>query len=260
MPEQREDRRALVCGGSSGIGRAIASRLAERCEFVCVTYAHNEAGAAQVASAIEQAGARAGTLRLDASEPEAMRDVLRRALASGGHYDIVVNCIGESRLATVCGGQMSAALRGAFEVNVAALVVLLEESLPQMAERGWGRFVQVSSVSALETRPAVGPYALTKAMQNGLIRFAAREVAGRNVCVNAIAPGMTSTAHLLRSNERLAASTGRTLEQVNADILAETWTKRMLDPVEIAQYVAFLCSEHARSIVGQTLVVAGGRG
>lgn len=251
----------LIAGGSSGIGAAIAMRLAQAGAVgVAVTYANNRKGADRVVSQVQELGCKALALQLRAAEHSGLSRVVESTQGELGPIDVAVNCVGISRIARIAEPDFWSSWTACQEVNVDFLWRFLLAVVPGMKERGFGRFVNVSSVSAHETRSGVASYAISKGTQNAIIRHAARELAEYGILINAVLPGMVDTPHLRESNTRLAERAGKTLEQVNAGILSETWTGKMVAPEEVAECVALLASERNHSLIGESLAVGGGRG
>lgn len=253
-------RNALVLGGSSGIGEAIARQLSEDGHAIHLTYRRHRDAAEKVMGDIRRQQGSAAIHALDADDPAQLAQLLAQEFDPHERpLGIVVNCIGVSEITALLAGDAAAKWERSVRINMTFMFAAANMTLPLLINNGWGRWINIASVSAFETRPGVGCYSVTKAAQNSLTRFLAQE-AGPHVTVNSVCPGMTRTEHLLDSNRRYAALHGLTLEQVNADILSATYTKRFVEPFEIAAAVSFLCSGPAASITGQTLTIAGGRG
>jgi 3-hydroxybutyrate dehydrogenase len=144
-------------------------------------------------------------------------------------------------------------------VNLNFLFAAAHFTLPLIQRSGWGRWINISSVSAFEKRAGVCCYSVTKSAQNKLIQFMAQE-AGPGITVNSICPGMTNTPHLIVSNQCLAFERNTSVKEVEESILRDTYTKQFIELDEISELAFYLCSDSARSITGQSIIVAGGRG
>lgn len=249
---------ALVLGGNSSIGGAIARRLAADGFEIHLTYCRNDAAAREVAGSIKEMGGTCHIYYLDAASIDDLQLVLS-AFGSQSHLGVVVNSIGVSEITPLLAPDAFQKWKRCLEINVNFMFVLANATLPILKKNNWGRWINISSVSASEVRDGVGCYSVTKSTQNHLVKFLARE-AGPNVTVNSVCPGMTYTPHLEASNRRFASLKGMTLEQLNDEILSSTVTKRFVEPDEIAGAVSYLCSDGARSVTGTTFIIAGGRG
>ena len=244
-----EGKRAIVTGISKsggGIGRAIALALAEAGADIAVA-GHSSLEAAEgVAREIEALGRRAIAAQCAVSEAAAVEKFMAQVLTSWGGLDIVVNNAGTTRDGLLVRMSeddwdtvLDANLKGTFLMTRAALK-------PMMKQRA-GKIVNISSVMGLIANPGQANYSASKAGLIGLTRTAAKEVASRNIQINAVAPGFIQTA-----------MTEAMKEDVKASIVKEIPAGRLGTPDDVAQAVLFLCSPAADYITGQTLTVDGG--
>jgi NAD(P)-dependent dehydrogenase (short-subunit alcohol dehydrogenase family) len=215
-------RTALVTGGSRGIGRAVVERF--------------EALGARVV-----APSRAELDLRDAAAVEAYAASLEDV------PDILVNDAGVNPLAAVA-DIADADLDEILAVNLLAPLRLCRALAPRMAERGYGRIVNVSSVWSMVAKPGRGAYAVSKAGLNALTRALAVEFAPHGVLVNAVAPGFVATELTTQNNS--SADLAALMQQIPAARLAE--------PAEVAELIAFLCSSRNSFTTGQIVVCDGG--
>lgn len=236
---------ALVTGGASGIGRACAARLHEAGAHVVVAD-HDADAAAAVAHEVD------GELRLvDLSDPAAVDrlDV---------EPDVVVNSAGLQHVAAVEAfppDRFSLLL----SVMLEAPFRIARKVLPGMYARGWGRLVHLSSVHGLRASAYKSAYVAAKHGLEGLSKTIALEAADRGVTSNCVSPGYVRTPlvekQLTAQAEQHGVGADEVLEQV---LLARTPVKRLAEPAEVAELVAYLCSPHASFITGASMTLDGG--
>jgi 3-oxoacyl-[acyl-carrier protein] reductase len=240
----RIERRALVTGGSRGIGRAVALRLAAAGHAVAVGYRADEDAARAVAAEIEAGGGRALAIRADMGEPEQVRELFDRALASLGGLDVLVNNAGIS-LAGEFASLGERDFDRVFAVNVKGAFLAMQEAAIHLTDGG--RVVNISTGYVQAAHPGVGVYTATKAAVDAMGASLAAELGARGITVNSVAPGLVDTDGLL--------------PEVRANLAqyaAMTPLGRVGRPGDIADVVAFLVSDEARWITGQVLAAAGG--
>jgi 3-oxoacyl-[acyl-carrier protein] reductase len=241
------NRVAWVTGGSRGIGRATAVRLAQEGADVAISYATRESAARDVVAEIEGLGRRGWCGPCDVSRPEGVQrhvDQVRKAL---GPIDLLAHCGAISNIYDHT--QLTYDLwKEMIEVNLTGTYLVVFAVKDAMAARGFGRIVTVSSIAALRPRKMQIHYSAAKAGVIALTRCCAEALAPHNVRINCVAPGLTETemAHVL------APETMRR-------IIAETPMERIGQPQEIAAVIRFLLSEESSFMTGQTVVASGGR-
>lgn len=237
---------SIVTGASRGIGRAIAIELGRGGGAVVVNYAGREDDARETARQIEEAGGRAIVERADVSVAGEAERLVESALAAFGSLDVVVNNAGITRDGLLLrmrdedwDAVLDINLKGAFRMVRAA-------ARPMMKQRQ-GRIINVSSVVALMGNAGQANYVSAKAGLIGLTKSAARELASRNITVNAVAPGYIAT-------DMTAALPQETL----AKLAEQIPLGRVGQPAQVAKAVAFLASDAADYITGQVLNIDGG--
>jgi 3-oxoacyl-[acyl-carrier protein] reductase len=248
---------ALVAAASSGIGYASALELAREGArlFICSRdRGRIEAAAERIAA---ETGAEVSGVAADVTSDEEAERFVRGARAAAGRVDVLVTNAGGSPGSTFeeTGLEM---YRRAFELNALSAVRLAALVVPGMRERGWGRVVNITSISVKQ--PIAG-LLLSNTVRAGLTGWAktlSNEVAADGVTVNNVAPGWTLTARQEEHAVERGARLGRTKEEMVESWAAEVPMRRMARPEEIAAAIAFLASERASYITGQTVVVDGG--
>jgi 3-oxoacyl-[acyl-carrier protein] reductase len=237
---------ALVTGGSRGIGRAVAIRLATQGADVAFSYRGNADAAAETTADVEALGRKAVSIQADVSEPAAAETVVAGALEALGRIDILVNNAGTTRddlIMRMSLDDWEVVLRtnlfGAFYMTKAV-------TRPMLKARN-GRIVNMTSVSGQAGQTGQANYSSAKAGLIGLTKATARELASRNITCNAVAPGFV-----------LTELTRDLAENLQAQIVERTPLGRFGTTEEIAAAVAFLASDEAAFITGQVLAVDGG--
>jgi 3-oxoacyl-[acyl-carrier protein] reductase len=247
MASEFQDRVALVTGGSRGIGRAIALRLASEGAHVAISYASRAADARATVAEIEALGRKSLAQACNVARPADVARLVERTRTELGPIDFLAHCGAISNLADH--RELSyEQWREMIDVNLNGTYVTVFAVKDEMIARGFGRMVTISSIAALLPRKMQIHYAASKAGVMALTRCCAEAFAPHNVRINCIAPGLIETemAHVLPP-ERMR------------EVIAATPLGRIGRPEEIASVARFLLCDESSFMTGQTIVVSGGR-
>ena len=237
---------ALVTGASSGIGKAIAFKLADEGCDVAINYCHNEAGAQEVANAIEEKGRRAMTVKADVSKPAEVEAMVELVTGAWQGLDLLVNNAGVVRRGPVL--EIDEAMwDDVLDVNLKGVFFCCQSAARWMVPRKRGVIVNISSMRGVEGGSSSAHYAAAKAGVIALTKTLARELAPL-IRVNSVAPGYVET--------RIQAELSHEKRQA---IIDGTPLARFGHPEDIANVTAFLASSDSAYMTGQTLLVDGGR-
>lgn len=243
---------ALVTGGGSGVGKAIALALAG--EGVHVTICgRREAQLAEVA----KESSRIFPVVADVTNEASMVALYEKAEAARGPFDIVVANAG------IAGSSPAARTTLAdwqrmLDVNLTGAFLTVRPALAGMAGRKAGRIVFIASTAGLKGAAYIAPYVAAKHGVIGLMRSLAAETVKTGVTVNAVCPGFVETDMLEESVARIVEKTGRSSEQARAALASTNPQGRIIQPDEVAAAVLWLCSDAAKSITSQALAISGG--
>lgn len=243
---------ALVTGGGTGVGRAIALALAETGVAVTICGRRKE----QLA-AVADASKRISAIAADVTDEAAMTALYAEAEKARGPVDIVVANAGMSGSSPAQRTSLGDWQR-TLDVNLTGSFLTVKPALAGMTSAKSGRVVFVASTAGLKGYAYVAPYVAAKHGVVGLMRALATELARTGVTVNAVCPGFVETDMLGESVQRIVDKTGRTVEQARASLAATNPQGRFIQPQEVAAAVLWLCSETAGSITGQAISLSGG--
>jgi len=245
------DQVAIVTGAGSGIGRAIAQRLALGGAAVG-TIDLNLDGAEVTVQSIRQAGGRAFAVAADVSQSADVQRSVQAVEAELGVPAILVNNAGISR-----GGRVQHVREEDWDltiaVNLRGCYLYCKEVVPAMMQRGYGRIISIASGTAVRVGPGTGPYAASKAGIIALMKSVAGEVARHGITANCVAPGLVDTAMT-----RGQFGSAEQLQQAARTSGIANPMRVVIEPEDIAAAVAFLASAESRYITGQTLHVNAG--
>jgi len=241
-----EGKISLVTGASRGIGAAIALKLASLGTKVAVNYLQSEERANSVVEAIVNQGGEAFPVKADVRDGEAVKAMVREVTGKWAKIDILVNNAGTTRddlllrLSEDAWDEvMNLNLRGAYLCTKAVLRYMIGQQ--------WGRIINVASIAGIMGNPGQANYAAAKGGLIAFTRSVAREIASRNITVNAVAPGFIITE-----------LTSQLSEEIKKNLLSIIPLQRFGAPEEVAELVGFLASDRASYITGQTIPIDGG--
>ena len=236
----------LITGGSRGIGRAIALRLAGQGAEVVLTYVRHRSNAAETVDAITAVGGKAVALRANLADETSLAAMLDELRSSYSHIDMVIS--------NAASGVLRPALElssrhwdWAVNINARALLLLVQQLVPLM--RRGGRILAISSIGAVRAIPQYTVVGASKGALESLVRHLAVELGPRGITVNTISAGVVDTDALKKFPNR---------DEIIAASMARTPLGRLTTPEDVADVALFLCSPLAGMIHGQTVVVDGG--
>lgn len=237
---------ALVTGASGGIGRAIALAYACNGARLALHYHGNREKAEKLRQEIMENGGEAEIFGCDVADFAACKEMIEAVTAHFGRIDILVNNAGITRDGLLM-SMSEEAFDAVVDTNLKGCFNCMRFASRQMLRQRYGRILNISSVSGVAGNAGQANYAASKAGMIGLTKTAARELAARNVTVNAIAPGYVKTE-----------MTDKLSDKVKEQILQQIPAGRFAEPEDIAGAAVFLASDQAAYITGQVLVVDGG--
>lgn len=236
---------AIVTGASRGIGRAVAMRLARDGFSVVVNYLSNAREADEVVAAIKSAGGEAASIRADVASPADVQHLFEETLKIFGSIDVVVNNSGIMPLSPIAKGDVEL-FDKVISTNLRGTFLVLAQAAQHVAPGG--RIIAFSSSVLAVSFPTYGPYIASKAGVEGLVHVLANELRGRNITVNAVAPGPVGTDLFLR---------GKSEEQI-ARLSKAPPLERLGQPDDIANVVSFLAGPDGGWVNSQVLRANGG--
>ncbi len=237
---------ALVTGGSRGIGRAIALRLASDDHAVAVNYTANSAAADEVVETIIANGGVAIAVRADVGDADAVTAMFETVEEHLGRVEVLVNNAGITRddlllrMGTEAWDQV-------IQTNLRSVYLCSRAAMRGMLRSRWGRIISVSSISGISGNPGQANYAASKAGIIGFSKSIAREIGSRSITVNVVAPGFIETD--------MTEDLGTEIAQ---EVTRRVAVGRLGRPEEVAAAVGYLASDDAAYVTGQTLVIDGG--
>ena len=246
MSEEKVTRSAVVTGGSRGIGRAVCVALAKQGCNVIVNYCHGETNAQETVALCKAEGVEAVAVQADVSTAEGCKTLFDAAVSAFGRVDVLVNNAGITRDNLIL-RMTEADFDAVLNANLKGAFLCCKEAARRMVRQRYGRIINLSSVVALRGNAGQTNYAASKAGIIGLTKSLARELASRNVTVNAVAPGFIETD-----------MTAPLPEAVRAEMAKGIPAGRAGQPEDVANAVAFFAAEQSSYLTGQVLCADGG--
>jgi enoyl-[acyl-carrier protein] reductase III len=243
---------ALVTGGSRGVGRAIALRLAADGADCAITYRTQSTLAAEVAAGIEKLGRRALALPLTLGEPARVPEVVTRVAEAFGRLDVLVANAAATAFRPLL-EQKPHNLARTFAISVDSFVAAVQAAAPLMPDGG--RIVVVSGIDSHQAMVGHSVLGAAKAAMESLVRSLALELGPRGITVNAVSPGLLDTAS---SRLYLERGLGLDWDEATSRIAAATPVRRLGTPDDVAGLAAYLASDAAAFLTGQTILLDGG--
>ena len=236
---------AIVTGGSGGIGRVVAKRLASDGFTITVHYAGNPAKAEGVVAEINSGGGRAIAVQADVAKPADVERLFKQTLEAFGTIDVVVHSAGIMPLLPIAGGDVET-FDKVIATNLRGTFIVLAQAAQHVSSGG--RIIAFSSSVIAKSFPTYGPYIASKAGVEGLVRVLANELRGRNITVNAVAPGQVETDLFLKGKSDARIDE---LKKMNP-------LERLGQPEDMANLVSFLAGPDGGWINAQVLRANGG--
>ena len=244
---------ALVTGGSQGIGKGVAIKLAEEGAIVVIA-ARGKALLDEVATQIIRQGGQALAIAADVSQAEECQRLIQQIQEKFGRLDILVNNAGTSAT-----GEFEAVTDQAwhddFDLKLFAAIRLSRMAIPLMKTHGWGRIINMTNIGAKEPRAKSAPTTVTRAAGMALTKILSKEFAADNILVNTVCIGWIRAAQ----HERKAAKAGIPVEKMYEDMGKDIPLGRVGQAEEVANVVAFLASEAASYVTGSSINLDGGK-
>lgn len=247
----RSAHHVLITGGSSGIGFAIASRLAADGHAVTIAGRHK--------NVLQEAAAKipkAAFVLLDVTNDVSVKTGVAAAVQQSGEISALVNNAGQALSAPFAETSLEA-WQAILDINLTGTFRCIQAVLPYL-KQSKGRIVNVASTAGLKGYPYVAAYVAAKHGVVGLTMTLAQELAREGIAVNAVCPGFTRTPMLERTLTTICEKTGRSRDQALATITSLNPQGRLIEPEEVADVVSWLLSDAARAVTGQKIAVAAG--
>ncbi len=242
-----EGKKAFVTGGSQGIGTAIVKLFAEEGADVAFTYRKHEEEALELAEQVKKAGRKALPLKADTSDFARAQEAIDEATKEFGNLDILVNNAGMNWDGVIW-KMKEEQFDAVINVDLKGYFNYIRAIAPQFRDQKSGRIVNVTSINGMRGKFGQANYSSAKAGVHGMTKAVAKELGGRGITVNAVAPGLILTAMMDAMPEEAKQAS-----------LSETAIRKLGDPDDVAQVVAFLSSDKARHVTGEIIKVDGGQ-
>jgi enoyl-[acyl-carrier protein] reductase III len=239
----------LITGSSRGIGRAIAMELAARGADIVVNYLRKRSAAEGVVADIEALGRRAIAVKANVGSATQIEAMFDRVRSGFGRCDILVGNVASGVVRPITQVE-DKHWDWTLDINARSILRCARQAVPLMEDRAWGRIISITSFGSTRVFSEYGVIGVSKAAIEALTRYLAVELAPKGIVVNAVSPGIVETEAL----QFFPIDVKETLRTA----VARTPARRVTTPEDVARVVAFLCSDDAAMIVGQTIVVDGG--
>jgi enoyl-[acyl-carrier protein] reductase III len=240
---------ALITGSSRGIGRAVALELAARGADIVVNFLRKRSAAEEVVDSIEAYGRRAIAVRANVGNADHIDAMFDRVRAEFGKCDILVGNVASGVVRPITEVE-DKHWDWTLDINARSILRCARQAVPLMEAEGWGRIIGITSFGSTRVFSEYGVIGVSKAAIEALVRYLAVELAPRGIVVNAVSPGVVETEALQYFPIDV--------KEMLIEAAARTPARRVTTPEDVARVVAFLCSDDAAMIVGQTIVVDGG--
>ncbi|HZK01519.1 MAG TPA: 3-oxoacyl-[acyl-carrier-protein] reductase [Anaerovoracaceae bacterium] len=241
-----EGKNAVITGGSRGIGKAIAIELARQGASVAIIYGGNDVAARNTATEVKELGREAEIYKCDVSSFDQTKNTVKKIIDDFTHIDILVNNAGITKDGLLL-SMDEEGFDSVMNINLKGSFNMIRHFYSHMMRKRKGRIINIASVSGMMGNPGQANYASAKAGIIGLTKTVAKELAGRNVTCNAIAPGFIETD-----------MTDSLSDKVKDAALGMIPLKRMGKPEDVAKLAAFLASDESAYITGEVIKIDGG--
>jgi NAD(P)-dependent dehydrogenase (short-subunit alcohol dehydrogenase family) len=242
-----------ITGAASGLGRVVAERFSIKGHRVFACDASEDAIAE-----LDRSGTVALATRVDVSDREQIELWFKDIFARTASLDVLVNNVGVAGPHAAVEEMELNDWHQTLDANLSSALITTRLALPAMKRAMSGSIINVSTISVLTNPAHRAPYVVSKAALEALTLAVAREAGPFNIRCNAVRPGMMNNERLMRILRRVAAQSGRTVEEVEGDQLRYIWMKKKVEMLEVSQLIEFLASDAACSITGQIISVDGG--
>jgi enoyl-[acyl-carrier protein] reductase III len=248
MSSNLEGKTAVITGSGRGIGRGIALALAQRGCNVAVNFFRRREDAEQTAHEVAALGVKTAVIKANVAKEEEIRGLVDLAAQQLGSVDIFVGNAASGVIKPI--GEIDAkAWDWTLNINARSILFGAQAAVPYMRQKGWGRIVTITSIGSRRVFPEYGVVGVSKAAIEAVTRYLAVELARENIIANCISPGIVLTGALDFFPRR---------DAMVAHAEQHTPAGRLVTPADVGNVVAWLCTEDARMIVGQTIELDGG--